>query len=99
MDESRAVVAGMGIDRLTLMAIVDAGGAVSAGRVIRGGADLVQVRAKGLTARDLITLVRGVIEETGSAVSKFHTGDRVLISCVTACGTCDACVEPDRHID
>lgn len=33
----------------------------------------------------------GVVEEAGSAVSNFKKGDRVLISCVTACGKCDAC--------
>ena len=33
----------------------------------------------------------GVIDETGSAVSAFHTGDKVLISCITSCGKCDFC--------
>jgi alcohol dehydrogenase len=33
----------------------------------------------------------GVIEEIGPAVSAFHKGERVLISCVTACGVCDFC--------
>jgi alcohol dehydrogenase len=33
----------------------------------------------------------GVVEETDAAVSAFHTGDRVLISCITACGKCDFC--------
>jgi alcohol dehydrogenase len=33
----------------------------------------------------------GVIEETGSAVTNFKVNDRVLISCITACGTCDSC--------
>jgi len=33
----------------------------------------------------------GVIEETGAGVSRFHKGDRVLISCITACGKCDHC--------
>jgi len=33
----------------------------------------------------------GVIEETGSAVSAFRKGDKVLISCITACGKCDFC--------
>jgi alcohol dehydrogenase len=33
----------------------------------------------------------GVIEEAGSAVSNFKKGDRVLISCITSCGRCDAC--------
>ena len=33
----------------------------------------------------------GVITEVGAGVSSFHTGDRALISCITACGRCDFC--------
>jgi alcohol dehydrogenase len=33
----------------------------------------------------------GVIEEVGSGVSNFKKGDRVIISCITACGTCEYC--------
>lgn len=33
----------------------------------------------------------GVIEQVGDAVSNFKKGDRVLISCITACGKCEAC--------
>ena len=33
----------------------------------------------------------GVVEEIGAGVSRFHKGDRVLISCITACGKCDYC--------
>ncbi|BDG04969.1 zinc-dependent alcohol dehydrogenase family protein [Anaeromyxobacter oryzae] len=33
----------------------------------------------------------GVVEEVGSAVSSFKKGDRVLISCITSCGKCEAC--------
>ena len=33
----------------------------------------------------------GIIEEAGSAVSSFKKGDRVLISCISACGRCTAC--------
>lgn len=33
----------------------------------------------------------GVVETVGEAVSEFKTGDRVLISCITSCGKCDAC--------
>ena len=33
----------------------------------------------------------GIIEEIGSGISRFHKGDRVLISCITACGKCDYC--------
>jgi thiamine-phosphate diphosphorylase len=55
------------------MAIVGAGGARSAAEAFRGGADLVQVRAKELTSRDLAALVREVIAETGRA-------DRILVN-------------------
>ena len=33
----------------------------------------------------------GVVDEVGAAVSTFRKGDKVLISCVTACGKCDFC--------
>jgi alcohol dehydrogenase len=33
----------------------------------------------------------GIIETIGKAVTKFKTGDRVIISCVTADGVCDYC--------
>ncbi|MGB2867647.1 MAG: zinc-dependent alcohol dehydrogenase family protein [Bacteroidota bacterium] len=33
----------------------------------------------------------GVVEDVGSAVSNFHIGDKVLISCITSCGKCDYC--------
>jgi alcohol dehydrogenase len=33
----------------------------------------------------------GVVEEAGTGVSAFRKGDRVLISCITSCGKCDAC--------
>lgn len=33
----------------------------------------------------------GVIEEVGDSMRSFKKGDRVIISCITACGTCDAC--------
>jgi alcohol dehydrogenase len=33
----------------------------------------------------------GIIEESGSSVTRFHKGDRVIISCITACGKCDYC--------
>jgi len=33
----------------------------------------------------------GIVEEVGAAVSNFKKGDRVLISCITSCGKCDAC--------
>jgi alcohol dehydrogenase len=33
----------------------------------------------------------GMIDAIGATVSAFRPGDRVLISCITACGTCDYC--------
>jgi alcohol dehydrogenase len=33
----------------------------------------------------------GVIEQIGTAVSVFRVGDRVLISCISACGRCESC--------
>jgi alcohol dehydrogenase len=33
----------------------------------------------------------GVIESVGAQVSAFAVGDKVLISCISACGKCDAC--------
>ncbi len=33
----------------------------------------------------------GVIEEAGKSISNFKVGDKVLISCITSCGICDAC--------
>lgn len=35
----------------------------------------------------------GLIDETGSAVTSFKPGDRVLISCITSCGKCERCRE------
>src|ERR1700731_1139693 len=33
----------------------------------------------------------GVIEQAGLGVSEFHIGDKVIISCITACLKCDFC--------
>ncbi len=33
----------------------------------------------------------GIVHETGSAVTSFKSGDRVLISCISACGKCAPC--------
>jgi alcohol dehydrogenase len=33
----------------------------------------------------------GVVLETGDGVTTFTSGDRVLISCITSCGKCEAC--------
>ncbi len=57
----------LGSTRPILMAIVGAHGAIAAGRAVRGGADLVQVRAKELSSGALMRLVRDVITEVGDA--------------------------------
>jgi len=33
----------------------------------------------------------GVVEKIGPGVTAFHTGDHVLISCISACGKCEYC--------
>lgn len=33
----------------------------------------------------------GIVEEAGSAVLNFKSGDKVLISCITSCGRCSHC--------
>src|SRR4030095_2342635 len=33
----------------------------------------------------------GVVDEVGAGVTRFRAGDRVLISCISADGPCDAC--------
>jgi alcohol dehydrogenase len=33
----------------------------------------------------------GIVEKVGNAVTGFHPGDPVLISCITACGRCELC--------
>jgi alcohol dehydrogenase len=35
----------------------------------------------------------GTVMETGTAVKHVHPGDRVLVSCISACGTCRFCRE------
>jgi len=35
----------------------------------------------------------GTVEEVGSGVKNVHVGDRVLVSCITACGSCRFCRE------
>jgi alcohol dehydrogenase len=33
----------------------------------------------------------GIVEETGTGVSNFKKGDKVIVSCITSCGKCDFC--------
>ena len=57
----------LGSTRPILMAIVGEGGALASGRAARGGADIVQVRARQIPSRALMRLVREVIAEVGDA--------------------------------
>ncbi len=34
----------------------------------------------------------GVVVEVGAAVTNFAAGDRVILSCITSCGRCEACL-------
>jgi len=38
----------------------------------------------------------GIVVEAGSAVQKYSVGDRILISCITACGHCAACKKSEH---
>src|SRR5271167_1040825 len=33
----------------------------------------------------------GVVDKVGAAVTGFHAGDRVIVSCISSCGKCDYC--------
>ena len=33
----------------------------------------------------------GVVNKVGAAVTAFHLGDRVIVSCISSCGKCDYC--------
>jgi len=33
----------------------------------------------------------GVVDKIGTAVTAFHVGDRVIVSCISSCGKCDYC--------
>lgn len=58
------------------------------------GTDLHIMKGDVATVTDGRTLGHegiGTIEETGKAVKNFKRGEKVLISCITSCGTCDSC--------
>ena len=39
----------------------------------------------------------GTVVETGPAVASLKAGDRVLISCITGCGTCSYCLKGNQY--
>jgi len=49
--------------------------------------DLPAVKAGRILGHEGI----GVVDAVGPSVTSFRAGDRVLISCVSACGICDLC--------
>ena len=58
------------------------------------GTDLGIYKGKNLYMEEGIILGHegvGIIEEVGDAVSQFKVGDKVLISCITSCGSCKYC--------
>lgn len=58
------------------------------------GTDLHIMKGDVSTVKDGRTLGHegmGIIEELGKAVKNFKKGDKVLISCITSCGTCEFC--------
>lgn len=58
------------------------------------GTDLGILHGKTPTVKPGTTLGHegvGIIEEVGSSVTNFKKGDRVIISCITADGTCEYC--------
>ncbi|SHJ99098.1 zinc-dependent alcohol dehydrogenase family protein [Pseudozobellia thermophila] len=58
------------------------------------GTDSGIYKGKNPYMRDGITLGHegvGIIEEVGDSVSQFKVGDKVIISCITSCGSCEYC--------
>ena len=58
------------------------------------GTDLGIYKGKNLYMKDGIILGHegvGIIEEIGDSVSEFKVGDKVIISCITSCGSCEYC--------
>lgn len=59
-----------------------------------GGTDLDILKSAVPTAADGRTLGHeavGTVEDVSPAVSRFTKGDRVIVSCLTSCGKCEAC--------
>lgn len=58
------------------------------------GTDLGIYKGKNLYMKEGTILGHegvGIIEEIGDSVSQFKVGDKVIISCITSCGSCEYC--------
>lgn len=58
------------------------------------GTDLGIYKGKNLYMEDGTILGHegvGIIEEVGDSVTQFEVGDKVIISCITSCGSCEYC--------
>ena len=58
------------------------------------GTDLGIYKGKNPYMKDGITLGHegvGIVEEVGSSVTQFKAGDKVIVSCITSCGSCEYC--------
>ena len=51
--------------------------------------DVPEVRAGRILGHEAV----GTVDEVGDGVHRLSPGDRVLVSCITACGTCEYCRE------
>lgn len=58
------------------------------------GTDLGIYKGKNLYMKEGTILGHegvGIVEEIGAGVSQFKVGDKVIISCITSCGSCEYC--------
>ena len=58
------------------------------------GTDLGIYKGKNLYMKEGTILGHegvGIVEQVGDSVSQFKVGDKVIISCVTSCGSCEYC--------
>jgi alcohol dehydrogenase len=49
----------------------------------------------GIDAMPMGHEAAGIVQEVGTGVTRFKPGDRVIISCLSACGTCKQCLLGD----
>lgn len=58
------------------------------------GTDLGIYKGKNLYMKEGTILGHegvGIVEEIGASISQFKVGDKVIISCITSCGSCEYC--------